>query len=358
MGYFLFISTLFTFRILHPALQMIQALAIRTASFFALALVAFATKPTSSTKIITFSKTLMGAELLILVNAEDNNALEEAVQSTYREGERLNMIFSDYEAKSEVSRLSQSSGSGKQFLLSPELFELLQYAQNLSKLSDGAFDVTVGPLSRLWRIARFQKKLPAPNKINLALNRVGYQNLLLNEANLSATAQLPGMVLDLGAIAKGYIADRMLQKMKNNGYPRCLIDAGGDLTIGDAPKDRTGWRVEIGGRKHPQLPVLHLANCAVATSGDLEQFLEIGGKRYSHILNPLTGIGLPGGAQATVVAPNCMIADSLASICLALGFEQSIPLLPQTKADQAHFLVITDSAPQYFNYRQDSNVQE
>jgi len=297
----------------------------------------------------------MGAKVLILVNAEDDKALEEAVQSTYEEGERLNMIFSDYEAKSEVSRLSQSSGSGKNFLLSPELFELLQYAQNLSKVSDGAFDVTVGPLSRLWRIARFQKKLPAPHKINLALNRVGYHNLLLNEANHSATAQLPGMVLDLGAIAKGYIADRMLETMKNIGYPRCLIDAGGDLTIGDAPKNRKGWRVEIGGRKHPQLPVLNLANCAVATSGDMEQFLEIDGKRYSHILNPLTGIGLPDGAQATVVAPNCMIADSLASMCLVLGFEQSTPLLTQTKADQVHFLLKKERIPQYFTYFKDSN---
>jgi thiamine biosynthesis lipoprotein len=337
---------------------MIQALAIRTASFFALGLVAFATEPTPSPKIITFSKTLMGAEVLILVNAEDNKALEGAVQSTYQEGERLNMIFSDYEAKSEVSQLSQSSASGKQFIISPELFELLQYAQNLSKLSDGAFDVTIGPLSRLWRIARFQKKLPAPNKINHALNRVGYQNLLLNQANRSATAQLPGMVIDLGAIAKGYIADRMLEKMKKGGYPRCLIDAGGDLTIGDAPKDRKGWRVEIGGRRHPQLPVLHLANCAVATSGDMEQFLEIEGKRYSHILNPLTGIGLPGGTQATVIAPNCMIADSLASMCLVLGFQKSIPLLPQTRADQAHFLVTTDAVSQYFNYSQDSITQE
>jgi len=337
---------------------MIQALAIRSASFFALALVAFATEPTPSPKIITFSKTLMGAEVLILVNAEDDKALEEAVQSTYQEGARLNMIFSDYEAKSEVSQLSQSSASGKQFVLSPELFELLKYAQNLSKLSDGAFDVTIGPLSRLWRIARFQKKLPAPNKINHALNRVGYQNLLLNQANHSATAQLPGMVIDLGAIAKGYIADRMLEKMKKGGFSRCLIDAGGDLTIGDAPKDRTGWRVEIGGRRHPQLPVLHLANCAVATSGDMEQFLEIDGKRYSHILNPLTGIGLPGGTQATVIAPNCMIADSLASMCLVLGFEQSKPLLPQTRADQAHFLVTTDADPQYFNYSHDPIDQE
>ncbi len=300
----------------------------------------------------------MGTEVLILVNAEDDKALEEAVLSTYQEGERLNMIFSDYEAKSEVSQLSQSSGSGKQFLLSPELFELLQYAQNLSKLSDGAFDVTVGPLSRLWRIARFQKKLPAPIKINHALKRVGYDNLILNEASRSASAQLPGMVMDLGAIAKGYIADRMLEKMKKGGYPRCLINAGGDLTIGSAPKDRTGWKVEIGGRRHPQLPVLHLANCAVATSGDMEQFLEIEGKRYSHILNPLTGLGLPGGTQATVIAPSCMIADSLASMCLVLGFEQSIPLLPQTRADQIHFLVLRDSVPQYFNYSQDCNVQE
>jgi thiamine biosynthesis lipoprotein len=337
---------------------MIPALAKRIVSLLALGLVAFASEQTPSPEIATFSKTLMGAEVLILVDAEDSNALEEAVRSTYQEGERLNMIFSDYEANSEVSKLSQSSGSGNALLLSPELFELLKYAQNLSKMSEGAFDVTVGPLSRLWRIARFQKKLPDTNKITQALDRVGFQNLFLNEANRSALAQLSGMVIDLGAIAKGYIADRMLERMKKHGFPRCLIDAGGDLTIGDAPKDRIGWRVEIAGRNHPQLPILHLANCAVATSGDVEQFLEIEGRRYSHILNPLTGLGLPGGAQATVVAPNCMVADSLASICLVLGLEPSIPILTKYKAEQVHFLLRTASDTRYFTYSEDSIIKE
>lgn len=337
---------------------MIPVLAKRIVTFLALGLIASASEQTPSPKFVTFSKTLMGAEVLIIVDAEDSNALGEAVRSTYQEGERLNMIFSDYEANSEVCMLSQSSGSGNALLLSPELFELLQYAQNLSKISEGAFDVTVGPLSRLWRIARFQKKLPDSNKITQALGRVGFQNLLLNKENRSALAQLSGMVLDLGAIAKGYIADRMLERMKKNGFPRCLIDAGGDLTIGDAPKDRIGWRVEIAGRQHPQLPILHLANCAVATSGDIEQFLEIEGRRYSHILNPLTGVGLPDGAQATVVAPNCMVADSLASMCLVLGIEQSIPVLAKTEAEQVHFILRTESDTRYFTYSEDSVVEE
>jgi len=337
---------------------MIRTIVIGMVSSLVFGLFAFASKPNSSPQISTFSKALMGAEVLILVDAAEDKALKEAVRLSYLEGTRLNMIFSDYEADSEVSRLSRSSGSGDIVTLSAELFDLLQYAQNLSKLSKGAFDVTIGPLSRLWRIARFQKKLPDSDKITMALNRVGYHHLSLNEANQSAKAQLSGMVLDLGAIAKGYIADRMLEVMKSRGYPRCLIDAGGDLTIGDAPKGRTGWRVEIGGRKHPSLPVLNLSNCAVATSGDIEQFLEIEGMSYSHIVHPFNGIGLPEKAQATVVAPSCMIADSLASMCLVLGFDHSVPILTQTKAEHVHYLVKTDSTTQYYNYSKDPNLSE
>lgn len=298
-----------------------------------------------------FSKTLMGADVHILVDSEDSPDLKSAITATYTEGERLNTIFSDYHAESEISRFFKTSGTGKSMRLSKELFDVLEHAKILSDLSNGAFDVTVGPLSRLWRIARFQKKLPNSIKLSDALKRTGHQHLVLNNSMSSGELLLSSMVLDLGGIAKGYVADRMLEMMKSRGYPRCLIDAGGDLTIGDAPRNRDGWRVEIGGRKHPELPIMALSNCAVATSGDLEQFLEIGDKRYSHIINPHTGYGLTERAQSTVIAPNCMLADSLASTSLGLGFERSCVLLKDFEIECFYFLHEKESNRQLNVYK-------
>ena len=201
-----------------------------------------------------FSKKLMGTEVQIMVDADDSPSLKNAVNSAFKEGKRLNLILSDYDATSELSRLSRSSENGNPFTISKELLEVLTFGQQLAQISNGAFDVTMGPLTRLWRIARHQKKLPATEKINLALGRTGYQKLLINKSPPSATLTVPGMVLDLGGIAKGYVADRMLEVMRAEGYSRCLIDAGGDLTIGDPPRSRQGWRVQMGGLLTKELP--------------------------------------------------------------------------------------------------------
>ena len=146
------------------------------------------------------------------------------------------------------------------------------------------------------------------------------------------------MVLDLGGVAKGYIADRMLEVLKDYGFSRSLIDAGGDLRIGDAPIGSAGWKIDIGGVKYEKLTMLKLANCAVATSGDTEQFLKINDSQYSHIIDPQTGIGLANQAQATVIAPTGMEADSLASTFLVTGFEKATALIKRTNAKNLYFL--------------------
>lgn len=270
-------------------------------------------------KILEYSEILMGTDVRILVDSEETKRLKNAVQSAYMEGHRLNKIFSDWDAQSETSRFSMSSMHRQSFSLSQELWEVLSFSQKLSQRSKGAFDVTIGPLSRLWRIARHQNHLPAPKKIESTLKRTGYKKLLLHDANNSAKLLVPGMVVDLGGVAKGYIGDKMLEIMKSHGFNRCLIDAGGDLIIGDPPNSRNGWKIEVGGMSDSIIPALELSNCAVATSGDIEQYLEVDGKRYSHLIDPRTGIGIEGRRQATFVARSGMLADAYASTCLILG---------------------------------------
>ena len=266
-----------------------------------------------------FEKKCMGARFVVLIDEDDKIKAQEGAHAAFKEAERLNMVLSDYESSSELVRFSESSRTGEKFMLSQDLFEVLSHSQGLAQETEGYFDVTIGPLSRLWRIARFQQKMPPEIKLSSALNRIGYRKMGLSQDDRSGTLKTPGMVLDLGGIAKGYAADRMVETLKGKGLSRCLIDAGGDLVLGDPPRGTRGWRVEIGGLRHQDLPVLHLSNLAVATSGDLEQFVVIEGKRYSHLIDPGSGLGLTTQCQVTVLASTGMEADSLASAFPVMG---------------------------------------
>ena len=164
-------------------------------------------------------------------------------------------------------------------------------------------------------------------KLEHAKKRVGHEKLILDFENKQGKLLISGMVLDLGGIAKGYTADRMLEILKSNKITRVLIDAGGDLLAGDAPRGKRGWKIDIGGRKHPDLPSIILSNKAVATSGDMEQSITFNGKTYSHLIHPKSGIGLTTQSQVSVIAPTCMHADSLASATLVLGKAKGIKFL-------------------------------
>ena len=185
--------------------------------------------------------------------------------------------------------------------------------------------------------------MPTEEKLAKALHRVGYLKMRLDPKKRTGALATQGMVLDLGGIAKGYAADMMLETLREKGLGRCLINAGGDLVIGAPPRNAKGWRIEIGGRKHPDLPILHLSNLAVATSGDLEQFVTLNGKQYSHLIDPRTGLGLTTQSQVTVIAPTGLQADSLASTCLVMGLEKSRKLLKSKTGINAYYLRKTDT---------------
>jgi thiamine biosynthesis lipoprotein len=292
----------------------------------------------SELKRFVFVEKQMGADFRIVLYAEEEEGARSAATAAFKEVQRLNEILSDYEAESELSQLSGTSGSGKAIPVSEDLWAILSASLNLSQKTEGAFDVTVGPCVRLWRIARFRKTLPAPEKLNQARKAMGFRHLKLFPNKRAARLDALNMVLDLGGIAKGYAADQALAILRKKGLSSVLVDAGGDLALGDPPPGRKGWKIDIGGRKHPDLPTLELANCAVATSGDVEQFVEVEGKRYSHIIDPRTGIGLTTRLQVTVVAPSGMQADSLASALTALGPEKGTALVKKLAGVQAYFV--------------------
>lgn len=258
--------------------------------------------------------------------APDEASANKYAQAAFDRIAKLNTILSDYLDDSELTKLSQSSG-GPARPISPELYAVLDASLLAARQSDGAFDITLGPVIRLWRRARKRKELPTPDRIAETLARTGYQKLTLDPQARTAQLAQSGMVLDLGGIAKGYACDEAIRVLNSLGATRAMVDGGGGITVSNPPPGEDAWKIAIAIPGVPDFPPLHLHNCSVATSGDAAQFVEIAGKRYSHIVDPATGYGLTNRRQATIIAPLGMTADSLATAACILDPSQSIPLL-------------------------------
>jgi len=283
----------------------------------------------------------MGVPFRIVLYAPDKPTADQAARAAFGRITQLNDILSDYDTDSELSRLSQTAGSGRAVQASPDLWFVLKRSQELAQRTDGAFDVTVGPVVSLWRKARREKRLPAPAKLAEALKAVGYRNLVLDPQCHAARLLVPYMRLDLGAIAKGYAVDAALKVLRARGVTRALVSGGGDMVAGDPPPGKRGWRIEVAPldvTNAPPARFVLLANAGLATSGDLFQHLEIDGKRYSHIVDPHTGIGLTDHSLVTVIAPDGITADGLSTAISVLGPEAGARLVEKTRGAAVHMV--------------------
>lgn len=268
-------------------------------------------------KRFSFERPLMGTKFAITCYAEDQGAAAEAANAAFAAGSEINAVASDYLAESELMKLT--GRTGETIKVSPLLGELLEGAFTKARETEGAFDPTLGPLTKLWRQTRDTKTLPDAETLAKAKAACGWRNVDWNGAALTICFKVPGMQLDLGGIAKGFAADKMFGVMKSRGFPRVLIAAGGDLRLGEPPPGKIAWRVGLQtfDEERPE-EVVELSNCAVSTAGDLHQAVEIAGKRYSHIIDPETGLGLTGRIAVSVIAPSGLVADGLdTGICVA-----------------------------------------
>jgi thiamine biosynthesis lipoprotein len=293
----------------------------------------------------------MGTIFRIVLYAPDAATAEKASRTAFDRIAKLDNALSDYKPESELMRLCQEAG-GPPAKVSADLFQVLAAAQKLAVRSDGAFDVTVGPAVRLWRRARRRHELPDPNRLAQALALVGYRNLVLDPKHRTAQLLKPGMILDLGGIAKGYAADEALSVLERNGITSALIAAAGDIACSRPPPGRESWRIQIAAPapstgsadKSPRYLLLH--DAGVSTSGDAEQHLDVGGQRYSHIINPATGMALTGRRSVTVVAPRGMTADSYAVAVSVLGPKRGLELVDSTDGMSA---LIVEASGQGFH---------
>lgn len=285
--------------------------------------------PTSTLQRFEFTSPHMGTLFSISLYAQDQTSAEAAAQAAFRRVNQLEDIMSDYQADSELMRLCEQP-TGRPVPVSADLFTVFECGQKISGITDGAFDVTVGPYVRLWRFARKKKVLPTTAELASAAASTGYKNLRLDSRARTATLLAPNMRLDLGGIAKGYAADEALKILKRRGISRALVAASGDIAIGAPPPGQTGWKVAISSIDDVTNGVARTAllrNAGISTSGDTEQFIEIGGIRYSHILDPATGLGLTKRIQATVIARDATTTDAMATAICVLGTPRGLAVV-------------------------------
>jgi len=291
----------------------------------------------------------MGTLFQIVCYAADLNIARLAASAAFSRIAELDDIMSDYSPASELTRLNQQSGGPSQ-KISADLFFVLSQAQQISRMTDGAFDVTVGPIVQVWRRARRRHELPDSGRLAQALHAVGFRKLQLDATSQSVRLGESGMALDLGGIAKGYAADEGLRVLRQSGLSSALVAAGGDIAVGNPPPGTEGWTIAVSPLEPTEQPMkqLLLSESAVSTSGDAEQFVEIGGKRYSHIVDPKTGIGLLGHRSVTVVAPNGITSDSLATAVCVMGPSRGLELIDSMKDTAALFVEAATDGPHTF----------
>jgi thiamine biosynthesis lipoprotein len=291
-----------------------------------------------------FTEPHMGTKARIVLYATDEATAKKAAKAAFARIAELNAILSDYQPTSELMRLCDKAG-GEPVPVGVDLFEILKKSEEFAKMTDGAFDVSIGPVVRLWRKARRTREMPKAKEIKKALDLVDYRKIRLTEKGRTVQLMLMGMMLDLGGIAKGYAADAALLVLRQHGITRALVALGGDIAVSDAPPDAPGWKIGIAPLKNPDAPPTHylrLKNVGVSTAGDAEQFLKIAGKRYSHIVDPKTGMGLLGRRSVTVIAPNATTSDGMDTGLCVLGVERGLKIVEARNDVAALFVFETD----------------
>lgn len=268
-----------------------------------------------------YSEAHMGTEFRVVLYAASATAAASASRAAFDRIGELDAMLSDYKNDSELSRLNQLArfSATDWVQVSPELWTVLDHAKRVSAQTEGAFDVTVGACVAQWRRSSRQERLPHADAVAEALATSGWRSLNLRAEDHSVQLALQGMKLDLGGIAKGYALDEALRCMRDHGVTSALVDGGGDVAVGAAPPHRDGWTVALSEGAWNGRTSLTLANEALATSGDRYQHVMIDGKRYSHIIDPATGLGLTTPRSATVRATNAMQADAWASALCVIG---------------------------------------
>jgi thiamine biosynthesis lipoprotein len=257
----------------------------------------------------------MGSTFALVLYGSDPAVLASAADAAFSEAERLDRMLSNYVPDSEWSEVNRTAGI-RPVRLSTELFELLSDCMKYSRESDRAFDITVGPLMKVWGFYRGEGGLPQATEVRSVLARTGYRHITLDPKAQTIQFDRPGMELDPGGIGKGYAVDRMVEVLKVKGVEIALVSAAGSSIygLGAPPDEPRGWRVTIRAPGNPKQSAaeVFLKNTSLSTSGSYEKFFWAEGRRYSHIMDPRTGYPAQGTSSVSVLAPRTIDSEAWA----------------------------------------------
>ena len=280
---------------------------------------------TNSSDLFKYRQVAMGTVIEITLIGDDEGAANKAVLQAFQEIKRIETLMSPWLDSSDVIRINRSAGEGWA-KVSSETLEVIKKAQEISELSEGSFDITVGPLTQLWRIAREKGIPPSTKDVKEKLDLVNFRDVSINREG-KVFLKKKGMAVDLGGIAKGYAVDRTFELLRSLGYKNLIVNAGGDLRVGGT-KNNQPWSIGIQDPRVSQkiMAKVLVSDTAVATSGDYEKFFIHQDKRYHHIFNPKDGFPTEGCQSVTVVCKDGITADALATAVFVLGPEKGYAL--------------------------------
>ncbi len=275
---------------------------------------------------------LMGSRFDISVTANTKEKGNEYIDLAVAEIKRIENIISSWNENSETSKINQNSGI-KPVKVSKELFDLINRSIQISKITEGAFDISYASMDKIWKFDGSITEVPSAEAIKKSVEKVGYDNIILDYNNQTVFLKVKGMKIGFGAIGKGYAADKAKKLLQNQGVKAGLINASGDLNCWGKQPDGVSWKVGITNplNKNKIYSWFDIDNQAVVTSGNYEKFIQFNGKRYSHIINPKTGYPANGIVSATVFAPKAELADALATSIFVMGTSVGIDMINQLK---------------------------
>lgn len=287
----------------------------------------------------------MGMQARIVLHANDPDRAKAAADPAFAEIGRLDRMLSDWREDSEVARLNAAAGR-EPVAVSDEFIDVLQRSMEVSRMSDGAFDVTIGPVMQLWREAIRSQQQPSTDEIERAHELVNWRDVEVDRPARTVRLKRAGMRLDLGGIGKGFAADRALDILRQHDCPSAMIAIAGDIRLGDPPPATAGWTIAIDDGLTPQHTLaLALANCGISTSGDREQSLIIDGVHHSHIIHPQHGVGLADRIAVTVIAPDATASDAIGTAVSVMGAERGLAMIENLDGVAARVVEMNDGVP-------------
>ncbi|MGF1924897.1 MAG: FAD:protein FMN transferase, partial [Bacteroidia bacterium] len=292
------------------------------------------------------SATLMGSRFDISIVDKDSASAEKNIDEVIAEVSRIENLISDWRPHTQIGQVNSNAGI-KPIKVDREVFELTKRALHLSQITGGAFDISFAAMDRIWKFDGSMTSFPSAEAISKSVEKVGYQNIILDEENCTIFLKLIGMKIGFGALGEGYAADKCKQMMLAKGVEAGIVNGSGDMNTWGKQPDGTLWNIGITDPKNPSelMAILPLKNNAVITSGSYEKFVEFNGQRYAHIINPKTGYPATGLISVTIFGERAELANGISTSVMVMGRRAGLKLLKNYP--EMSYILVSDKGKVY-----------